>query len=155
MQACAANLRRIHAAIKKYEEDKGQLPAWLSNLVPDYVSKEMLMCPDNPETEWKRHAADPKLPCGYVYEFGPTRAYARFGGAPTDGMTMRDRKTTQVAFFGDVVPLCRCRLHGAPHGPMNLNLSVGGELYLSGPQWESTIMPDYKVGSELSGTPLR
>jgi ankyrin repeat protein/beta-lactamase regulating signal transducer with metallopeptidase domain len=149
MQACAANLRKIHAAIKKYEKDKGQLPDWLSDLVPNYVSKEMLMCPDNPETEWKRHAADPKLPCGYAYEFGPTRAFARFGGAPTDGMTMRDRKMAQVAFFGDAVPLCRCRLHGPTLGPMNLNISVGGEVYLSGPQWESLIMPDYKVGSEL------
>jgi ankyrin repeat protein len=149
MQACAANLRKIHAAIKKYEKDKGQLPDWLSDLVPNYVSKEMLMCPDNPETEWKRHAADPKLPCGYSYQFCPTRAFARFGGAPTDGMTMRDRKMAQVAFFGDAVPLCRCRLHGPTLGPMNLNISVGGEVYLSGPQWESLIMPDYKVGSEL------
>jgi ankyrin repeat protein len=150
MQACAANLRKIHEAIKKYEKDKGQLPAWLSDLVPNYVSKEMLMCPDNPETEWKRHAADPKLPCGYTYEFCPTRAFARFGGAPTDGMTMRDRKMAQVAFFGDTVPLCRCRLHGPTHGPKNLNISVGGEVYLSGPQWESLIIPEYKVGSELS-----
>jgi beta-lactamase regulating signal transducer with metallopeptidase domain/ankyrin repeat protein len=150
MQACAANLRKIHEAIKKYEKDKGQLPAWLSDLVPNYVSKEMLMCPNNPETEWKRHAADPKLPCGYTYEFCPTRAFARFGGAPTDGMTMRDRKMAQVAFFGDTVPLCRCRLHGPTHGPKNLNISVGGEVYLSGPQWESLIIPDYKVGSELS-----
>ena len=154
MQTCATNLRKIHAAIKKYEEDKGQLPAWLSDLVPNYVRKEMLMCPAHPETRvpWP---VDPKLPCGYAYEFSPFRAYARFGGAPTDGMTQRDRKMAQVAFFGDVVPLCRCRLHGDPHGPMNLNLSVGGEVYLSGPQWESTIMPDYKVGSELSETPLR
>ncbi len=149
MQACAANLRKIHAAIKKYEQDTGQLPAWLSDLVPDYVSKEMLMCPNNPETQvpWP---VDPKLPCGYAYEFSPFRAYARFGGAPTDGMTQRDRKMAQVAFFGDVVPLCRCRLHGQTW----LNVSVGGESYVSGPQWESTIMPDYKVGSELAARPL-
>ncbi len=148
MQACAANLRKIHAAIKKYEKDKGQLPDWLSDLVPDYVSKETLLCPNYPKarSSWP---ADPKLPCGYSYEFGPTRAFARFGGSPVDGMTMRDRKMAQVAFFGDVVPLCRCRQHGPTLGPMNLNISVGGEVYLSGPQWESLIMPDYKVGSEL------
>lgn len=150
MQACAANLRKIHAAIKTYEKDKGQLPAWLSDLVPDYVSQEMLMCPDNPQTEWTGHAADRKFPCGYLYEFGPTRAFARFGGAPTDGMTMRDRKMAQVKFFGNVVPLIRCRLHAPPDQSMYLNISVGGEVYWSGPQWESWIMPDYKVGSELS-----
>lgn len=145
MQACTANLQKIHAAIKKYEEDKGQLPTWLSDLVPNYVTKEVLLCPNNPETR-VRWQTDPKLPCDYVYEFGLTRASERFGGGLIEGMTSRDRKMAQVAYFGDVVPVCRC----PQHGQRCLNISVGGEVYLSGPPWESTIMPDYKVGSELS-----
>ncbi|MBA7619576.1 hypothetical protein ES703_26915 [subsurface metagenome] len=150
MQLCAANLRKVHAAIKKYEKDKGMLPNWLSDLVPDYVSKETLLCPNDPKAQvsWQ---ADPKLPCGYTYEFSPTRTWARFGGAPTDGMTMRDRKASQIKLFGDVVPLCRCRQDPR----MNLNISVGGQIYLSGRAWEYTIMPDYKVGSELSEESLR
>jgi ankyrin repeat protein/beta-lactamase regulating signal transducer with metallopeptidase domain len=145
MQACAGNLQKIHAAIKEYEKDKGQLPVWLSDLVPDYAREEVLMCPNNPDKQvpWPK---DPYLPCGYAYEFCPFRGYAKFGGSPHDGMTQRDRKMAQVAFFGDVVPVCRCRLHG----PRWLNISVGGEVYVSGPQWESTIIPDYKVGSALS-----
>jgi serine/threonine protein kinase/tetratricopeptide (TPR) repeat protein len=34
MHTCAANLKRIHAAIGKYQKDKGKLPNWLSDLVP-------------------------------------------------------------------------------------------------------------------------
>ena len=142
MQLCAANLRKIYAAIKKYEKDKGKLPYWLSDLVPNYVSKEVLLCPNDPKAQvtWP---ADPKLPCGYTYEFSPTRGLGRFGGGPNDGRTMRDGKLAQVKFFGDVVPLCRCRRDPR----MNLNISVGGQIYLSGRAWEYTIMPDYKDGS--------
>jgi len=150
MQACAANLHKIRAAIKKYEQDKGQLPAWLSDLVPNYVSKEMLMCPSKPKA-LAPFFKDPVIPCGYIYEFSPSREYARFGGAPTDGMTQRDRAILQVALVGDVVPLCRCR----QHGQMWLNISVGGKVYVTGPAWLTWIMPDYKVGDEISKSSSR
>ena len=48
MQACAANLQKIYAAIARYEKDNDKLPDWLSDLVPEYLSKEMLLCPQNP-----------------------------------------------------------------------------------------------------------
>jgi ankyrin repeat protein len=145
MQSCAANLRKIYAATKKYEKDKGMLPYYLSDLIPDYMNKETFFCPHNPKAMAK-WPPDPKLLCSYVYEFSPFRGRARFGGGPFDGMTSRDRKAAQIRLFGDVVPLVRCRQHGR----MALNVAVGGEVYLSGPQWESLIIPDYKVGSELS-----
>ena len=150
MQACAANLLKLHAAIRKYEQDKGQLPVWLSDLVPDYVSKEMLLCPDNPEGQvnWQR---DPKLPCKYTYEFTLNRTLERYGGGPIQGLTVRDRKIAQLAYFGDVVPLCRC----SQHGEKCLNVSVGGTVYVTEPYWEAWIMPDYKSGSELSEKPTK
>ena len=150
MQSCAANLRKIHASIKKYEKDKGMLPYYLSDLIPGYANKETFFCPYNPKATVK-WPYDPKLTCGYVYEFSPFRGRARFGGGPFDGMTWRDRKAAQIRLFGDVVPLVRCRQHSR----MALNLAVGGEVYLSGPQWESVIIPDYKVGSELLEESLR
>ena len=45
MQSCAANLRKLDAALKKYEKEKGTPPGWLSDLVPDYLAKEALLCP--------------------------------------------------------------------------------------------------------------
>jgi hypothetical protein len=150
MQSCAANLRKIYEATRKYEKDKGMLPYYLSDLIPDYVSKEVFFCPQNPEATVK-WPPDPKLVCSYRYEFSPFRGRARFGGGPFDGMTSRDRKAEQIRLFGDVVPLVRC----PQHGRMVLNVSVGGDVYLSGPQWESLIITDYKVGSELSKESLR
>jgi len=145
MQSCAANLRKIHEGIKEYEKDKGMVPFYLSDLIPDYVSQDTFFCPNNPKATvtWPY---DPKLVCSYRYELSPFRGRARFGGGPFDGMTWRDRKAEQIRLFGDVVPIVRC----PQHGRVVLNLAVGGQVYLSGPQWESTIMPDYKVGSELS-----
>ena len=150
MKSCAANLQKIHAAIKKYEKDKGMLPFYLSDLIPDYVSQDIFFCPNNPKATvtWPY---DPKLVCSYRYEFSPFRGRARFGGGPFDGMTWRDRKAEQIRLFGDVVPIVRC----PQHGRMVLNVAVGGEVYLSGPQWESLIISDYKVGSELSEKSLR
>ncbi len=144
MQSCASNLRKIHAAIKKYEKDKGMIPFYLSDLIPDYLSKETFFCPHNP-TATATWPYDPKLTCSYRYEFSPFRGRAKFGGGPFDGMTNRDRKAEQIQLFGDVVPIVRC----PQHDQVVLNLAVGGDVYLSGPQWESMIMPDYKVGSEL------
>jgi len=151
MQSCAANLRKIYAAIKKYEKDKGKLPYWLSDLVPEYVSKETLLCPHDPKPDSFGGFADPKLPCSYTYEFPPARKLARFGGSPVDDMTYRDWKAAQMKLFGDVVPLVRCRHHGR----MLLNISVGGQIYLNPSHWEPMFIPDYTVGLELSEESLR
>jgi ankyrin repeat protein/beta-lactamase regulating signal transducer with metallopeptidase domain len=138
MQSCAANLRKIYEALKKYEKDKGTLPNWLSDLVPDYVSEETLLCPHNPvHTGRLRH--DPRLPCSYGYEFRMDRARVNFRGSPLGGVTMRDWKTAEMRLFGDVLPLVRC--YG--HGPI-LNLTVSGKIYLSGLYWPSMFIRGYK-----------
>lgn len=49
MRSCAENLQKIHAAIKAYEKDKGELPNWLSDIFPDYLGKEALLCPTHPD----------------------------------------------------------------------------------------------------------
>jgi len=144
MQACAANLRKISAAIKKYEKDKGKMPDWLSDLVPDYLDKDSLLCPTTGTVKtltWP----DPKLPCSYVYEFSPTRVSSGWGAV--SGMVCRDWKARQVTFFGDGVPAVRCT-----HGSRSLNASAGGQVYWSFGTWEFVFMPDYRRGDEL-GTP--
>jgi len=138
MKSCTDNLRKIYAAIKKYEKDKGTLPNWLSDLVPDYVSTETLLCPHNPVHEG-RLRYDPRLPCSYGYGFRMDRARVNFQGSPLGGVTMRDWKTAEVELFGDVVPLVRCYGHGRI-----LNLAVSGEIYLSSIVWAPIFIPGYK-----------
>jgi hypothetical protein len=133
MKACAAKLRQIGEAVKKYEKDKGKLPDWLSDLVPDYLSKESLFCPDD-TTYTTMTCVDPKLPCSYNYEFSLT---------PTGPGTFRDWKTEQMKLFGDVVPLVRCHHHGK-----HLNFSVGGALYWTELWWEHTFKSGYQPGDE-------
>ncbi|HPC96208.1 MAG TPA: ankyrin repeat domain-containing protein [Sedimentisphaerales bacterium] len=138
MQPCAANLQKIYAAIKKYEKDKGTLPAWLSDLVPDYVSKETLLCPHNPvsSTVLDRYN-DPRLPCSYAYEFSMGRPPFR----SSSGVTHRDWKIAQVKVFGDVVPLVRCFTHGSINTSC-LNIDVTGRVYLSQMGFEDMFGPE-------------
>jgi hypothetical protein len=144
MEACAANLRGIYAAIKKCEKEKGRLPDWLSDLVPEYLSKERLLCPTDPERK-SRYYPDPGLPCSYTFEFSPDPVPGGWDN-PTGIATCREWKATQVKLFGDVVPLTRCFHHGSEA----LNLSVRGRIYWSDVNWEFTFKPDYRLGDEPS-----
>ncbi|MHC4325873.1 MAG: HEAT repeat domain-containing protein, partial [Planctomycetota bacterium] len=137
MQACAANLREIYAAIKKYEKGKGKLPDWLSDLVPDYLSSEKLFCP-NDARHRSPFSPDPRRPCSYGWEFSSARIPS--GWDPTRRTLFRDWKTQQVKLFGDVVPMVRCHHHGSNRV---LNLSAGGEIWLGPLNWEYMFRPDY------------
>jgi peroxiredoxin len=144
MQSCAANLQKVYAAIKKYEKDKGKLPGWLSDLVPDYLDKELLICPTS-RAEKAPYWPDPKLPCSYDYEFSPTVVPSTGLGPAVGGMVCRDWKALQLKLFGDVVPVVRC-----PHGSRYLNASAGGQLYWTPVVWETVLMPQYRRGDELA-----
>ena len=145
LRACAGNLRKIHAAIKRYEKDKGRLPHWLSDLVPDYLASETLFCPDDPDhaTIWY---PDPEFPHSYSYEFSPARAGTQYTGGRD--ITCREWKTQQLKFFGNVVPVVRC-VHHSPE----LNVSLGGQVYMSGMRWEEDLMPGYYRGVEFDDLP--
>ncbi len=149
MQACAENLKKIQAAIKKYKNDKGKLPNWLSDLVPDYITNDALLCSDDPIHKAK-YSPDPKLPCSYAWEFSSAKIPS--GWDPTRRTQYRDWKTQQVEFFGDIVPMVRCHHHGSNRV---LNLSAGGQIYWGRVSWEYMFKPDYRFGDELSGQPLQ
>jgi len=134
LQACADNLRRIHAAIKKYEADAHRLPNWLSDLVPNYLSREILLCPVHPDQVKAPFYPDPNLPCSYNYEFPPIRDSG-------SGVIVREWKTHQVSQYGDVVPVVRCVTHGSDR---TLNVSLGGQVYLSWLGWEHVFTPDHR-----------
>ena len=118
IEKCRENLRRIQLAREKYRDETNGDPQWLSELAPEYLDKKSLLCPAD-ATHGKPGvltdgAADPTLPCSYLYEFRPSQKSSRKIILPHEG---------------DMLPFVRCEHH-------LLNLSVGGKLYRNGPQRE-------------------
>src|SRR5690242_1753077 len=73
-EACMQNLKVIYSAIQKYQLDHKDIPNWLSDLVPDYLSDvNVLTCPVCRRTgrSETKLLADPKLPSSYLFEFCP------------------------------------------------------------------------------------
>ncbi|MDH4239457.1 MAG: DUF1349 domain-containing protein [Phycisphaerae bacterium] len=145
MKSCSENLQKIHEALEQYKKDKGELPGFLSDLVPDYLVKEALLCPTHPS---KRPPLipDPKLPCSYGYQYSNTPF------SSSGGKTQRQWKDEQRRICGDIVPLVRCYGHG-----QCLNLSFGGCIYISSLVWEMDLDPKggalrQSASSSQSGT---
>jgi len=138
LTSCAANLRKIKAALDKYQKDKGKQPDWLSDLVPNYLTTETLLCPIKPVPR-SQFYADPKFPCSYTYEFNPKG---------------RDNRIRQMGSFGDVVPIVRCYTHGPVTSPdyKVLNVALNGQVYWSRRSWES-LFPVYAAPTPQFGSP--
>ena len=136
------NFKKIYAAIKQYETDKEKLPDWLSDLIPDYLSNEVLFCPL--DTEHKaEYSPDPNLPCSYSWEFS-TKPVPADWDDPSGKMLYRDWKILQVKKFGDIAPTVRCH----HHDNHCLNLAFGGKIYWSSLVWEFLFDPDYSFSLE-------
>ena len=117
IEACRENLRQIKRAREDYRVANADAdPQWLSDLSPQYLDEKALLCPADPTAGvpgvLTEDAADPTLPCSYLYEIRPSEK---------DGQQML---WTQE---GDMIPIVRCEHH-------RLNLSLGGKLYRNGPQ---------------------
>jgi hypothetical protein len=131
-EACRRNLKVINDAIQAYQYDHKELPNWLSDLVPDYLSDgNVLICPVCRRTGRTEPPplADPKLACSYIFEFSPVPVAPATSGEPRP--TRREWKRRQMGLIGSVVPVVRCR----HHNPV-LNLAFNGSIYDSPPQWE-------------------
>ncbi len=128
-------LRQIYQAIQAYRKDHGDLPTWLSDLVPKYLPDAgVLVSPVEERTGrsvlWGY--ADPKARTSYVYEFGGNPA----GGSVNEGrekpLTMKEWKTLQMEEFGPAIPLLRCHLYN----PV-LNVAYSGDFYETSLFWET------------------
>jgi beta-lactamase regulating signal transducer with metallopeptidase domain/regulation of enolase protein 1 (concanavalin A-like superfamily) len=127
LKPCAEVLRKIYAALKKYEKDKGSMPDWLSDLAPDYLSAEMLIWPENGPKSTPL-APEPHLQCSFGYQ------YSNQATSPGGGTFYRQFKDEERKIWGDVVPLVRYYV-----GQKCLNLSFDGRIYFSGTAWEKEI----------------
>jgi hypothetical protein len=122
------HLLQIWKALMEYKKAKGQLPDYLSDLVPDYLpDKAVLLSPAKDARV--RGKTDPRLPTSYAYEF---RAEA-FGN---DGLTYREVKEEQMKEFGPVVPILRCFAHGNSLAREAMNISYSGDYFESQLYWE-------------------
>jgi hypothetical protein len=133
---CIRNLNLIYHAIQAYQIDHKDIPYWLSDLVPQYISDaNVLTCPVCKRTGQieSSELADPKIPSSYLYEFCPLPLGTN--DAPDDPTkTRRDWKRRQMGLVGSIVPIVRCRHHGAV-----LNLAFDGRIYESPTMWEDLL----------------
>src|ERR1700674_215065 len=73
--ACKKNLEKINAAILAYRKDHEDVPNWLSELVPKYLTDtNLLICPATTRTGQQSPfgVLDPRIYSSYLYEFTPT-----------------------------------------------------------------------------------
>ena len=136
IETCRENLRGIKMARNTYRAANADADLqWLSELSPQYLEKEMLLCPADPTAGvpgvLTEEASDPTLPCSYLYEVRPSEK---------DGQHMLQTQE------GDMTPIVRCEHH-------RLNLSVGGKLYRNGPQRD--IYNSNKIGFSVLADALR
>jgi hypothetical protein len=133
-EGCINNLKLIYDAIQAYQIDHKDIPKWLSDLVPQYLTDaNVLICPVCKRTGQAETSAlaDPNMPCSYLYEFCPLPLRNDQGPG---GPTRRDWKRRQMGLAGAVVPIVRCRHHAQV-----LNLAYDGKIYDSPGLWEATL----------------
>jgi hypothetical protein len=133
-EGCIRNLKVIYDAIQAYQMDHKDIPNWLSDLVPQYLSDaNVLLCPVCKRTGATEAPplADPNLPCSYLFEFCPLPLNKPLAAT---NVTRRDWKRRQMGLVGSVVPIVRCR----HHTPL-LNLAFDGQIYDSPGSWEVTV----------------
>lgn len=124
---------QIHDAIQAYRKDHKDLPGYLSDLFPTYLTDtNVLLCP----TAVRQNAGlpfpelnDPKLTTHYGYEFSARPIESMFGYSGP--MTMAAWKRMQMMVVGGVVPILRCFAYDKV-----INLSFDGNFYESPIAWE-------------------
>ena len=117
IEVCRKNLRQIKLARENYRVSNADTdPQWLSELSPEYMDAKVLLCPADATAGvpgvLTEGAADPTLPCSYLYEFRPSERVGQ--------EILRARED-------DMLSIVRCEHH-------RLNLSISGKLYRNGPQ---------------------
>lgn len=139
LDARVVGMQRIYTAIQKYTDDQGHMPQWLSDLAPKYIRLQELVCPDDPNYRPKCCPdRDPKVQCGYSYQFAPWGQTAWPAAA-----TYRDWRSGQRETYGDLVPVIRCQYQSDPVAFLNMGLN--GCVYTSGLHWETILTPNYKA----------
>ena len=111
-EVCFTNLLKIHAALMAYRQDHHQMPDWIGDLAPAYLSDtNCLICPVQARTGQKPYLwgmDDPKVTCSYWYDFAPDKDFRDLARLTAPGDTLKDLKEKELARYGPVVPVVRC-----------------------------------------------
>ena len=121
-------MTRLFGAIAAYVKKNGHYPEQLSQLVPEFVSAEVLRSPmrkvDKSNPWFASEHADPAVAKpAYAFEFSNIEY--------RDGRTFAEIKDVQRTEWGDVVPMLRCFAYDKV-----LNLSCRGDVYETQLNWE-------------------
>ncbi len=123
IEICTQNLLAIGKAIQTYQKEHNDFPQWLSDLHPKYLADaNSLLCPADTKGGKPLFLinADPNMPVSYGYQFHTG---------------YRERTRENLAVYGDVIPLARCRHHiNQPFACLNLSFSF--KVYPSSNVWE-------------------
>ena len=122
---CKQHLIEIGKAIQAYQKEHDDLPEWLSDLYPNYLSDaNLLLCPadENGGKTYFLVNKDPKMSISYDYQFHPK---------------YREEKTEERLMYGEVLPLVRCRHHEDQPFECH-NLSFAFKIYWSPGVWQNT-----------------
>jgi serine/threonine protein kinase/WD40 repeat protein len=135
-EECFTNMFKIYTAIMAYRKDHNQMPDWLSDLVPEYLSDtNCLICPTHARTGQTSDIAeanDLKLTTSYIYEFSAhTNTSTDMYGFAEPGDTMKALRTKQLAHYGGIVPVVRCFLHNEV-----LSITYAGKRLEGNGSWE-------------------
>lgn len=122
------HLRKLHAGLFAYKERHGHFPEYLSQLVPEFVSADVLTSPRKPGQGMNIRAQhdhpDPGIETpAYGYEFSNLEF--------RDGRTFAEIKEVQRAEWGDAVPILRAFGYDSV-----INMAYGGEIYETALNWE-------------------
>lgn len=144
------HMMQIYEAIQNYRKEYHDLPRFLSDLYPKYVSDtNIFLCP----TAVRLHQEipfpglrDPKLLTHFGYEFNAQPVQVR---ANTPNISMAEWKRMQMMVVGGVVPMLRCFAYERV-----LNVSFDGRLYDGQVNWEYDLADKVNNG-ELEPSNLR
>jgi len=126
-ETCFTNLLKIHAAIMAYRKDHHQMPDWLGDLVPAYLTDtNCFICPVQARTRRKpklNERDDLKAVSSYLYDFNARPAtLADDYALAAPGDTLKAWREKQLARYGPIVPVVRCVMH-----PQFLTVTFAGE----------------------------
>ena len=123
-----AHMRAIHAGLFAYKAKHGHFPEYLSQLIPEYISADILTTPRAGDATARQFLdgdhPDPKAKPAYGFEFSNLEF--------RDGRTFAEIKEVQRAEWGDVVPLLRA----FGYDGQVLNMAYSGDFYETQLNWE-------------------
>lgn len=121
------HMRQLHTGLFEYKKIHGHFPERLSQLMPDFVSADVLESPRNDKDGQNQNLEDHPDPGkkkpGYGFEFSNV--------VFRDGRTFEEIKEVQRAEWGDAVPILRAFGY-----EKIINMSYGGDLYETALNWE-------------------